>query len=64
MAAQNTVDWPHWRGPNRNGIVAEGSGWERGNWPPHVALARGRLYCKDRHGNLKCFSLRPDEKGK
>lgn len=24
---------------------------------PHVTLARGRLYCKDRLGNLKCFVL-------
>ncbi len=26
-------DWPHWRGPNRNGIVAEDSGWDAGGWP-------------------------------
>lgn len=26
---------------------------------PHVVLADGRLYCKDRQGHLKCFSLRP-----
>ena len=26
-------DWPHWRGPNRNGIVAEPSGWTGGKWP-------------------------------
>jgi len=25
---------------------------------PHVALAGGRLYCKDRDGNLKCFQVR------
>ena len=24
---------------------------------PHVVLANGRLYCKDRDGNLKCFEL-------
>ena len=26
---------------------------------PHVVLADGRLFCKDRQGNLKCFSVRP-----
>ncbi|NDK13917.1 MAG: PQQ-binding-like beta-propeller repeat protein, partial [Armatimonadetes bacterium] len=27
-------DWPHWRGPNRDGTATEDSGWERGAWPP------------------------------
>ena len=27
------ADWPHWRGPDRNGITSEGSGWEEGAWP-------------------------------
>ncbi len=26
---------------------------------PHVVLANGRLYCKDRAGNLRCFATRP-----
>ena len=26
-------DWPHWRGPQRNGVVAESSGWREGTWP-------------------------------
>ena len=25
-------DWPHWRGPNRDDIVAEPSGWRDGQW--------------------------------
>lgn len=25
-------DWPHWRGPGRNGITREGSGWSEGEW--------------------------------
>jgi outer membrane protein assembly factor BamB len=25
-------DWPHWRGPHRNGIVAEASGWDGSRW--------------------------------
>ena len=25
---------------------------------PHVVLAEGRLFCKDRNGNLKCFKVR------
>ena len=28
---------------------------------PHVTLAGGRLFCKDRLGNLKCFSLHARE---
>jgi len=27
-------DWPHWRGPRRNGVVPLDSGWETGSWPP------------------------------
>jgi len=27
-------DWPQWRGPHRNGIAPEASGWEQGGWPP------------------------------
>ena len=27
-------DWPHWRGINRNAVINEDSGWERGAWPP------------------------------
>ncbi len=25
-------DWPHWRGPDRSGLVAESSGWADGKW--------------------------------
>jgi len=25
-------DWPHWRGPTRDGHTAEGSGWTGGEW--------------------------------
>jgi outer membrane protein assembly factor BamB len=27
------ADWSHWRGPNRNGMTTESSGWEDGVWP-------------------------------
>jgi hypothetical protein len=27
-----TSDWPHWRGPDRNGVVADGSGWDGETW--------------------------------
>jgi outer membrane protein assembly factor BamB len=30
----DTTDWPHWRGPNRDGTVAASSGWDTGAWPP------------------------------
>ena len=57
-AATRANDWPRWRGPTRNGIVAEPSGWAEGRWPPGEALwtanvglgstspvvAAGRLY--------------------
>jgi len=33
-APTKLTNWPHWRGPNRNGIVEEDSGWEKGVWPP------------------------------
>lgn len=36
-------DWPHWRGPNRDGIVAEDSGWKRGAWPHKEALWSGKI---------------------
>ena len=35
----------------RAGRLATAVSW------PHVVLADGRLYCKDRDGNLKCFRL-------
>lgn len=30
--------------------------FERDVWP-HIVLSNGRLYCKDRDGNLKCIEL-------
>jgi len=27
------ADWPHWRGPNRNDVVGESSGWNGKQWP-------------------------------
>jgi hypothetical protein len=32
-----------------------------GDWP-HVVLAHGRLYAKDRQGKLKCFVLNEPER--
>ena len=34
LAAARAAEWPHWRGPNRDGTTPENSGWERGAWPP------------------------------
>lgn len=28
------ADWPHWRGPSRNGLTSEASGWANGRWLP------------------------------
>ena len=38
-------------------LATKKSIFARDAWP-HVALAEGRLYCKDRDGNLVCFDLR------
>lgn len=32
-AAPAPTDWPHWRGPARNGIATEASGWTGAAWP-------------------------------
>jgi outer membrane protein assembly factor BamB len=31
-ATATADDWPHWRGPNRNGISPESSGYQNGRW--------------------------------
>ena len=35
------ADWPHWRGPARDGKSPESSGWETGAWPPKRPLWSG-----------------------
>jgi len=30
----SAANWPHWRGPNRNDITSETSGWNAKAWPP------------------------------
>ncbi len=37
-AAVHGDDWNHWRGPLRDGVVKEDSGWTRGAWPPKEAI--------------------------
>ncbi len=32
LAQARADDWPHWRGPNRNDVVAEPSGWNGTAW--------------------------------
>src|SRR5688572_28574522 len=32
LALLVTQDWPHWRGPDRNGVVAEPSSWGGAGW--------------------------------
>ena len=37
-------DWPHWRGANRDGVVAEKSGWSEGVWSPTEKLVwKGKI---------------------
>jgi len=53
----HAADWPHWRGPNRNGTTPEDSRWSRHGWPPKEVwrknvgtgstsplVVRGRVY--------------------
>jgi outer membrane protein assembly factor BamB len=41
-AAGRAEDWPHWRGPNRNGTTSELSGWTGSGWLPALpAWSRG-----------------------
>jgi outer membrane protein assembly factor BamB len=45
------------RAPDRPKILADQRDiLHRDAWP-HVVLAAGRLYCKDKAGNMKCFEL-------
>ena len=32
VAAAEATNWPHWRGPHRNDVVEESSGWKDGCW--------------------------------
>ncbi len=66
-------DWPHWRGPSRDGVVPEASGWP-GGWPPKKLwaanvgkgcsspiLVSGKLYVTgwwDGQETLHCFNAR------
>jgi outer membrane protein assembly factor BamB len=39
-------------------VLAEHGGLFRQDAWPHVVLADGRLFCKDKQGNIKCFALK------
>jgi outer membrane protein assembly factor BamB len=36
-------DWPHWRGPDRNGVVTEPSGWGGSGWPLQQPVWTGKV---------------------
>ena len=42
-AAVHGEDWNHWRGPQRDGVVKEDSGWTRGAWPPKEAIWTNKI---------------------
>jgi hypothetical protein len=44
------------RSPTKATLLAQSAPLFGADAWPHVALAEGRLYCKDRDGNLKCFA--------
>lgn len=43
IATVQADDWPHWRGPQRNDVSREPSGWERGAWPPGEPVWVGKV---------------------
>lgn len=45
------------RSPKKYTALARKSGIFQNDVWPHIVLSNGRLYCKDRSGNLKCFEL-------
>lgn len=45
------------RSPKKYTELARQRGIFRNDVWPHIVLANGHLYCKDRDGNLKCFEL-------
>jgi hypothetical protein len=53
LALAETAD----RSPNKYAELAVKEGVLRDVAWPHVVLSGGRLYCKDRRGNLACFTL-------
>jgi len=42
-APAGAADWPHWRGPSRNDITTESSGYEAKAWPPKKRTWAKRL---------------------
>jgi outer membrane protein assembly factor BamB len=71
-------DWPHWRGPQRNDIVEENSGWKEGRWADGKPIwevevgqgstsplvAEGRLYVLGWEGGQDCVRCLEAKTGK
>ena len=46
------------RSPKKYAVLTRRRGLFQSDVWPHIVLADGRLFCKDRGGNLKCFSVK------
>ncbi|MDA1165121.1 MAG: PQQ-binding-like beta-propeller repeat protein [Planctomycetota bacterium] len=46
------------RSPTKYTALARNKGIFQADVWPHIVLSNGRLFCKDRSGNLKCFELK------
>jgi outer membrane protein assembly factor BamB len=74
VARSSAEDWPHWRGPARNGVTSESSGWKDDRWRIEPAweyqageggsspiAAAGRVYVlgwQNEHEQLSCLDER------
>ncbi len=73
-----SADWPHWRGPTRDGLSTEQSGWQNGTWigekpdwqievgvgSSSPLVVGGRLYTLGNQNNTDAVECRDSATGK